>query len=89
MRDILLNSRKDESIAGFWTYKEIHGELFIQEYEEEDTTAQSRNLKTNLNTETEMSQSVTAEEWAYNVTEPLWIVRAEVMSNARESISFS
>jgi hypothetical protein len=37
-------------------------ELFIQEYEEEDTTAQSRNLETNLNNETEMSQSVTAEE---------------------------
>jgi hypothetical protein len=32
-------------------------ELFIQEYEEEeeDTTAQSRNLETNLNNETEMS----------------------------------
>ena len=38
-------------------------ELFIQEYEEEeDTTTQSRNLETNLNNETEMSQSVTAEE---------------------------
>jgi hypothetical protein len=37
-------------------------ELFIQEYEEEDTTTQSRNLETNLNNETEMSQSVTVEE---------------------------
>jgi hypothetical protein len=46
-------------------------ELLIQEYEEEeDTTAQRRNLETNLNNETEMSQSallVTAEEIVYCV----------------------